>query len=122
MGRGMHQPDPTHDGLGVGRGYGRGVRGTGLPRPPVSRRKWERDAIQRPSGRLGSARARSVRDVRSGAARQDEAAGELHAIEPLADHTLCGLTRESLYVFPDLPFTSSRPSQMCYYCCGSARG
>jgi hypothetical protein len=49
-------------------------------------------------------------------------AGELHAIEPLADHTLCGLRRESLYVFPDLPFTSSRPSQMCYYCCGSARG
>jgi hypothetical protein len=47
--------------------------------------------------------------------------GELHAIEPLAGRTLCGLRRESLYVFPDLEFTSSRPSEMCYYCRGSAR-
>jgi hypothetical protein len=35
-------------------------------------------------------------------------AGELHAIEPAADHTLCGLNREGLYVFPALDVTLRR--------------
>jgi hypothetical protein len=48
-------------------------------------------------------------------------AGQLHAVGPDADRTRCGLKREHQYVFPDLDFATSRTSDMCYYCRGSAR-
>lgn len=47
--------------------------------------------------------------------------GELHAIRPSYDRTLCGMKRQRLYMFPDLNFTTSTRSNMCLYCRSCAR-